>query len=86
MKQKEFFPHFIIKKPSPDLLSAWIEYIQQLSAKVSQETMRIIKLDLLEHATAVANASGGILNLGIGNRIATSQAEMLKKLKAAFGD
>ena len=48
--------------------------------------MRIIKLDLLEHATAVANASGGILNLGIGNRIATSQAEMLKKLKAAFGD
>jgi hypothetical protein len=71
-------------KPLPHLIKAWIRYIYQLCKKLTPEQKRIVKYDILEHTSAVANASGGILNLGIENRIAATQAEVIKKLEDAF--
>ena len=38
------------------------------------------------HARAIAEASGGILGLGIGNRISDAEEKVLKQLEEAFGD
>lgn len=80
----ELIKQWISHKPSPKLLTAWLHYTQGLCEQLSSEEKQALKSELLDHSRAIAEASGGILGLGIGNRISKEESEMLKKLESAF--
>lgn len=77
---KQWFTH----KPSSDLLTAWIHYIEGICEKLNATEKEALKDSIMQHARNVANASGGFLNLGIGNKISKQEQEMLNKLESAF--
>jgi hypothetical protein len=71
-------------RPAPDLLTAWIHYIQGLCEQLSGEEKRSLQSEIMGNARAVAESSGGILGTGIGDTISKAEKEMLAKLDAAF--
>jgi hypothetical protein len=78
----QIFKSWLTHKPSPDLLEAWTHYIQELCQKLTAEEKKSLKSAFLGHAKEIAEASGGILGLGL--KISKEEKEMLKKLEAAF--
>ena len=72
-------------RPTADLLTAWIHYIQGLCEALSGEEKNALRSEIMGHARAVAESSGGFLNMGIGNTVSKSEKETLAKLEAAFG-
>jgi hypothetical protein len=70
------------RRPAPELLEAWTHYIKGLCERLSPEEKASLKNELMTHTRAIAEASGGFL--GLGNKISPAEADMLKKLEAAF--
>ena len=70
------------RKPSPDLLEAWLSYVRGLCELLSPAEKKTLKDGIIGHARAVAQASGGFL--GMGNKISKIEDEMLKRLEGAF--
>jgi uncharacterized tellurite resistance protein B-like protein len=82
----DLLKQWMTSKPGAELLTAWEHYTQGLCEQLTQEEKRILQSELLSHARSIAYASGGILGLGIGNRISKAEEEMLGKLEATFRD
>ena len=70
------------RRPDPRLLSAWTEMVHAMSEQLGPNEANRLKTELLERASAVAAASGGLF--GVGAKVSSSEAAMLAKLEAAF--
>ncbi|HAJ78935.1 MAG TPA: hypothetical protein DCO75_04120 [Fibrobacteres bacterium] len=75
---------WLAHKPSSELLDAWTVYIKGLCEQLDKEEKNNFKSSIMDNAKKVAEASGGLLGLGIGNKISKSEKEMLDRLEKAF--
>jgi uncharacterized tellurite resistance protein B-like protein len=80
----DLLKQWMTRKPDTDVLAAWVHYTRGLSEQLSEEERQLLKSEIMEHARSIADASGGILGLGIGNRISKGEEEVLKKVETAF--
>jgi hypothetical protein len=69
-------------RPSKELLSAWVHYIQGLCESLSEEEKKNFCEKTVERARLIAEASGGFL--GLGNKMSKAEQKVLDTLKAAF--
>jgi hypothetical protein len=81
-EDRELLEQWLERRPSPELLTGWTYYIQGLCERLSPEEKQGLKNELMTYTRSIAEASGGFL--GLGNKISTAEAEMLKKMEAAF--
>lgn len=72
------------RRPAPALLSTWEAYVGELCGRLTVEERANLKEAVLHHAKEVAEASGGLLGLGIGDRISAAEKDMLARLEKAF--
>ena len=70
------------RRPDPKLLTAWTHLVQGMCEHLDPDGAAGLKTGLLERASAVAAASGGLF--GVGSKVSRSEAAMLAKLEAAF--
>jgi len=75
---------WLTHKPQPRLLTAWTHYIQGLCEQLTAAEKETLKTEIMGHAKAVAEASGGLLGLGIGNKVSKTEQAMLDNLEKAF--
>lgn len=66
-------------KPDREILTAWKEYVDGLSATLSAEEGKKLRSSLLTLSRAVAEASGGVL--GFGSRISKAEKAVLDELE-----
>jgi hypothetical protein len=74
---------WLTHRPKPELLEAWMHYIEGLSERLGEQEVNMLREGLLAQARSVAEAAGGFL--GLTSKISQEEAEMLEKLKTAFG-
>jgi len=70
------------EKPSPEMMTAWKQYVSALCETLSEEAVESLKHALLDRAQSVAEATGGIL--GLGNRVTAEEKSVLDELDGAF--
>jgi hypothetical protein len=70
------------RRPDPKLLTAWTHLVRGVSEQLGREETVRLKANLLDRARAVATASGGVL--GMGSKVASAEAAMLRQLEGAF--
>ena len=70
------------RRPDPKLLDAWTQMVRGLRERLGPAEAGRLEASLLDHARAVASASGGVL--GIGAKVSAAEAAMLERLRAAF--
>jgi hypothetical protein len=70
-------------RPAPQMLEAWMHYIEGLCEKLTIPEKKGLKEELVGHSRAIATASGGFI--GLGNKISKAEDGILKKLESAFG-
>jgi hypothetical protein len=70
------------RRPDPKLLTAWTHLIRGVSEQLGREASVRLKANLLDRARAVAAASGGVL--GMGSKVSSAEAAMLRELEGAF--
>jgi hypothetical protein len=80
----DLIKQWMTHKPSEDLLTAWIHYIQGLCEKLTSKEKIDLQAEIMGHAKAVAEASGGFLGTGIGGNISKAEKDKLKNLNDAF--
>lgn len=68
-------------RPSDALLTAWVHYIKGLCQLLRPHERATLKHDLLDHAEAVARASGGILGFA---SVSASERKIMDLLESAF--
>lgn len=68
-------------KPGAELLDAWLHYVKGLCGEMTSNEIEHFKNEIIEHAEAVAKASGGIF--GIAKK-SGAEEDMIAKLKNAF--
>lgn len=78
----QLFEGWLAKKPAPDLLATWKQYVTALSATLTPDARQSLKTELLGRARSVAEATGGFL--GIGQKVSPAEAAALDDLEAAF--
>lgn len=69
-------------RPGPGLKEAWKRYVGAICDGMSAPARAKLKDDLLAHATAVAEATGGFL--GLGRKVSKTERAVLDDLAAAF--
>jgi hypothetical protein len=75
---------WMLHKPDSDLLATWTQYIKGLCENLTKVEIAALKSEILDHAKAVAEASGGLLGTGIGDKISKPEKAMLATLEKAF--
>lgn len=78
----QLFERWLARRPPPELLAAWKDYIRSLSATLNHEDLRALKQGLLRRVRSVAEASGGLL--GIRGKLSASEGAVLAELENAF--
>jgi len=81
MEDYQMLDRWLEKRPSEELLAAWIVYMQGLSEKLTPAEKNDLKAELLGHAKQIAEASGGFLGFG---KISEAEEKMLRKLEKGF--
>ena len=71
--------------PEPVLFETWVHYVRALSSQLEEPEKDRLRDELLRHARLIADASGGILGLGVGSRISRKEMTTLARLEKAFG-
>jgi len=71
------------EQPSPQLLSAWKDFIKAAKHKLSPEALTALREDVVHRAQKIARASGGLLGI---NTVSTTEQEMVLELQQAFED
>jgi hypothetical protein len=75
--------HLLKRRPAPEMVAAWQDYIKQLREMMSAEDLETLRLEILNRAGEVARASGGLL--GFGDRVSPAEQAVLAQLEQAFG-
>lgn len=73
---------WLAHRPSPELRSAWVDYIGAVSRAMPAEEREMLKTQLLARARRVAEAAGGFLVFG--SRISSFELNVLSELERAF--
>jgi hypothetical protein len=74
--------HWLKRRPPPELVAAWRDYIEQLRENMAAEDLETLRRDILDRAVEVARASGGLL--GFGDRVSPAERAVLAELEKAF--
>jgi len=80
----ELLQVWLLEKPGDELLKTWKDYIGAICERLNDRSAAAVKQDLLGRAKIVADAAGGFLGLGIGNRISAEEQAVLDDLETAF--
>ncbi|MBP0445689.1 hypothetical protein J8J14_12990 [Roseomonas sp. SSH11] len=75
---RELLAAWLAKAPPPGLLGAWTDYVHALSP----EARATLRRQVMDRATQVAEAAGGML--GLLNGISPAERRTLQQLEAAF--
>lgn len=78
----QLFEGWLARKPPPELMAAWTEYVSALSATLTDGARRALRSELLGRARAVAEATGGFM--GVGPRVSVAEKAVLDALERAF--
>jgi hypothetical protein len=70
-------------RPGPELLDAWCNYVRAPRPHLSAADRATLKREVLDHARAVAEATGGFLGIG---QVSRSEKEILERIERAFDD
>lgn len=68
-------------RPDAVLFTAWEHFAGDLCKNLSAEDKAVLKKDILDHATAIAKASGGILGMGA---ISSEEKAVIERLDRAL--
>jgi len=79
----QLFEGWLARKPPPELVATWREYVSALSATLTDHAREALKLELLGRARTVAEATGGFM--GMGQKVSAAEAAVLGELEQAFG-
>jgi hypothetical protein len=71
--------------PELILFETWEFYVRALSSQLNEEERTRLRDEVLRHAREIAEASGGILGLGVGSRVSRKETSVLARLEEAFG-
>jgi hypothetical protein len=75
--------HWLKRRPGPEMVEAWRDYIKQLRDKMSAADLQTLRREILDRAGEVARASGGLL--GFGGKVSPAEQAVLATLEQAFG-
>lgn len=78
----QLFERWLARRPAPELLATWKEYIRALAATLNHEAVRALRHGLLQRARSVGEASGGLL--GIRGKLSAAEGAVLAELENAF--
>ena len=70
------------RRPDRKLLDAWTQLVRAICEQFSADEASRLQSDLLQRARKVAGASGGVM--GIGSKVSSAEAAMLRELERAF--
>jgi hypothetical protein len=80
--QHALLEQWIQKRSDPRLMKAWLLYVSGLCEELSSAQINALRSEVLGLARTVAEASGGIL--GLGMKTSKKETQILQKLEAAF--
>ncbi len=75
--------HWLSTPPSAELVEGWKLYLAALCKQLDEKEVDELKHDLLNRASSIAAAAGGVL--GLGSKVSAKEKAALKMLEAAFG-
>jgi hypothetical protein len=75
---------WLLERPEVKLYTAWEEYARAVTKELDMVSLETIKHRTLELARRIADTSGGMLGLGLGNRITKNEEMALLDLARAF--
>jgi hypothetical protein len=78
----QLLEQWLAERPPPEMLAKWKDYIDALSATLSEEARQVLKSTLLGRARGIAEAAGGFL--GMGQRVSSAERAVLEELERAF--
>ena len=70
------------KRPKPELLDAWREYVSQLKGSLDAASYSLLRTNVLQRAQQIAEAAGGFL--GLGEKVSAQERAVLDDLASAF--
>jgi hypothetical protein len=73
---------WLTHKPEPKLMNAWTHLVEGLAEQLTRDEVEALRKGLLERARTIAGASGGFL--GVGSKISTAEADVIRRLESAF--
>lgn len=79
----QLFEGWLARKPPPELVATWREYVSALSATLTDDARQALRSEFLGRARTVAEAAGGFL--GMGQKVSAAEAAVLGELEQAFG-
>src|SRR5262249_34050061 len=71
--------HWLTQQPANELYGTWQSYVAGLLGKMSASEQAAFKEQLVRHAEAVANSTGGIFGYG---RMSPSKARVIHEIQA----
>ena len=72
--------HWLKKRPGPEMLEAWKQYVQDLRRHLGPEDADDLRHELFDRVQSVAHAAGGFL--GMGDKMSPAERAMLAALEA----
>ncbi len=72
---------WLCKRPGATLFELWKAYTASLCKSLSTSEVESLRYEILGHAIAIANASGGIMGIG---KICAAEKAVLKEIEKAF--
>jgi hypothetical protein len=75
----------MVEAPGAHVGEAWKGYIGSLTAAMPEAERHGLRDAVVGQAEKVADAAGGFLGLGVGNRVSAAERAVLHDLAAAFG-
>jgi hypothetical protein len=80
--QYALLEQWIQKRSDPRLMKAWSLYVEGLCEELSGAQINALKSEVMGMARAIAEASGGIM--GLGMKTSSKETQILQKLETAF--
>lgn len=74
--------HWLKRRPAPEMVEAWREYMKQLRERMAAEDLETLRREIVDRAGEVARASGGLL--GFGGKVSPAEQAVLMELEQVF--
>jgi hypothetical protein len=78
----QLLEQWLTQRPPPEMFVKWKAYIRALSATLSEEARKALKMAVLDRAQEIAHAAGGFL--GIGSKVSKTEKAVLEELERSF--